>query len=420
MKEVSKVPERVVLHSDLNNCYASIECMLNPSLRGKYVAVCGNTEERHGIVLAKNQLAKKCGVKTGDVIWEAKQKCPKLTIVPPHMDQYLKYSKIVREIYLRYSPDVEAFGIDESWIELSGHPRLQHESGAAIANEIRETVKAETGLTVSIGVSFNKIFAKLGSDLKKPDAVTVIDKSDFREKIWPLPASDLLYVGKATTSKLEKYGIHTIGQLAGCSTEFLQMLLGKNGIALWKFANGLDTSRVMPCTYEPVVKSIGHGITCTADLVSAEEVRHIFMELSQEIGLKLRQQGLMAQRVQISVRDNKLAYREYQAKLPFATQSYIEICTAGMELFQRRYAWGNNIRSLTIRAIDLVPVDTPVQLDLWMDTNAHQRRLRIEETMETIRRRFGPQSINFAGLIGNIKYPGHRETEYKMPSVMYQ
>lgn len=241
------MPERVVLHSDLNNCYASIECMLDPSLRGKYVAVCGNTEERHGIVLAKNQLAKQRGVKTGDVIWEAKQKCPELTIVPPHMDQYLKYSKLVREIYLRYSPEVEAFGIDESWIELTGSPLLQRYSGEEVAHQIRRTVKEETGLTVSVGVSFNKIFAKLGSDLKKPDAVTCISRESFKDQIWPLPASDLLYVGRATKAKLDRYGIYTIGQLAGASPDFLTMLLGKNGNMLWRFANGLDTSRVMPC-----------------------------------------------------------------------------------------------------------------------------------------------------------------------------
>ena len=182
---------RVVFHSDLNNCYASIECVLHPELKGKYIAVCGSTEERHGIVLAKNQLAKKCGVKTGDVIWEAKQKCPQLTIVPPHMDQYVKFSKLVRSIYLRYSPDVEAFGIDESWIEMTGSPLLKERTPDEIANELRETVKAETGLTVSIGVSFNKIFAKLGSDMRKPDAVTVIpeDSGDHRE-IGPVRRSD--------------------------------------------------------------------------------------------------------------------------------------------------------------------------------------------------------------------------------------
>ena len=233
---------RVVLHSDLNNCYASIECMLHPELRGKYIAVCGSTEDRHGIVLAKNQLAKQCGVKTGEVIWEARQKCPQLTIVPPHMDQYLKFSRIVRAIYLRYSPEVESFGIDESWIELTGSPLLAHKTPAEIANEIRKAVKEEVGLTVSIGVSFNKIFAKLGSDMKKPDAVTEITEASFKEQIWPLPASELLYVGRATTERLRCYGIHTIGDLAKADRQMLVRLLGINGEKLWIFANGPLTS----------------------------------------------------------------------------------------------------------------------------------------------------------------------------------
>ena len=223
---------RIVLHSDLNNCYASIEAMLHPELQGKYIAVCGSTEDRHGIVLAKNQLAKKCGVKTGDVIWEAKQKCPQLTIVEPHMDQYLKFSKLVRAIYLRYSPEVEAFGIDESWIELTGSPLLSRMSPAEIANEIRETVKSETGLTVSIGVSFNKIFAKLGSDMKKPDAITVIEKDTFRDKIWGLPAADLLGVGRATQRVLDSYCIRTIGDLANTNPDFLKRRLGQPGVVL--------------------------------------------------------------------------------------------------------------------------------------------------------------------------------------------
>jgi len=410
---------RVVLHSDLNNCYASIETMLHPELQGKYIAVCGSTEDRHGIVLAKNQLAKKCGVKTGDVIWEAKQKCPQLTIVPPHMDQYLKFSKLVRSIYLRYSPEVEAFGIDESWIELTGSSLLKHATPVEIANEIRETVKREVGLTVSIGVSFNKIFAKLGSDMKKPDAVTEITKESFREQIWQLPASELLYVGRATTEKLRRYGIHTIGDLARTEPEFLHRLLGINGEKLWIYANGLDTSRVMPVDYVVPIKSIGHGITCTADLTNQEEVCHVFMELSQEIGQKLRLQNLAATKVKIFVRDSSLAHREYQCKLDYPTQSYTIISKAGFDLFCRRHTWNNNIRSLTISAIDLVEADCPVQLDVWSDYTKHKRRLDLERTVEDIRRRFGAQSINFAALTTGLKIPAHREVEYKMPSVMY-
>ena len=410
---------RVVLHSDLNNCYASIECMLHPELQGKYIAVCGSTEDRHGIVLAKNQLAKKCGVKTGEAIWEAKQKCPQLTVVPPHMDQYIKFSKLVRSIYLRYSPEVEAFGIDESWIELTGSPLLKTKSPYEIANEIRETVKNETGLTVSIGVSFNKIFAKLGSDMKKPDAVTEITEDSFREKVWPLPASELLYVGRATTEKLHRYGVHTIGDLARCEREFLTRILGVNGEKLWIYANGLDNSRVMPCDYEPPIKSIGHGITCTADLLNQEEVFLVLLELAQEVGYKLRKQELSATGVRVSVRDSSLSHRGYQCKLDFPTQSYTAIARAGHDLFCRKHAWTNNIRSLTISAIDLVPADTPVQLDLWSDYSKHKRRVTLEQTVDDIRRRFGLNAINFAALTSGLKVPAHREIEYKMPSVMY-
>jgi len=412
--------ERVILHSDLNNCYASIECMLHPELRGKYIAVCGSTAERHGIVLAKNQLAKQCGVKTGEVIWAAKQKCPQLTIVPPHMDQYLKYSRVVREIYLRYSPEVESFGIDESWISLTGSPLLKERSPVEIANEIRETIKAEVGLTVSIGVSFNKIFAKLGSDMKKPDAVTEIRPDTFKDQVWPLPASELLYVGRATTEKLSRYGIRTIGDIAKTDRTFLERILGINGNKLWAYANGLDNSSVMPCEYEAPVKSIGHGITCTEDLNSEHEVRQVFLELSQEVGLKLRKSNLAATGVRIAVRDNTLAHRQYQCKLPYPTQSFLEISRAGADLFCQRHNWTYDIRSLTISAIDLVPSDTPIQLDLFADFTKHNRRIRLEETVEDIRRRFGLQAINFAGLTSGLKVPTHREVEYKMPSVMYQ
>ena len=412
--------ERIVLHSDLNNCYASIECVLHPELKGKYLAVCGSTAERHGIVLAKNQLAKQCGVKTGEVIWQAKQKCPQLVTVPPHMDEYLKFSRIVRGIYLRYSSEVESFGIDESWIELTGSPLLESMTPVQIADEIRQTIKNETGLTVSIGVSFNKIFAKLGSDMKKPDAVTEITKASFRDQVWPLPVSELLFVGRATTDKLRRYGIHTIGDLAKSDIHFLRRLLGVNGEKLWISANGLDNSRVMPCDYEIPVKSIGHGITCTEDLVSYDEVYLVLLELSQEVGKKLRAQNLQATRVRIAVRDTTLTFRDYQRKLEFPTQSYTALAQAAFSLFKNKYTWNNNIRSLTISAIDLIAGDTPVQIDLWADYSKHNRRLTLERTVDDIRGRFGLQSINFAALGTGLKIPGNREVEYKMPAAMYR
>ena len=278
--------ERVILHCDMNNFYASVECMLNPSLREKPVAVCGSVEERHGIVLAKNYAAKAYGVSTGEAIWQAKQKCRDLVIVEPHYEQYMKFSKLAREIYNRYTDMVEPYGMDECWLDVTGSRYLG--SGFEIADEIRKTVKFELGLTISAGVSFNKIFAKLGSDMKKPDAVTCIDRDTFREKIWGLPASDLLGVGRATDKVLSSYGIRTIGQLAAAPDALMQGWLGKNGMAVKRFANGEDCSPVMRSDYVSPVKSIGHGITTMQDLENSAEVWCVMLELVQEIGTKLR------------------------------------------------------------------------------------------------------------------------------------
>lgn len=235
--------ERAILHSDMNSFYASVEMMLNPELRGKAVAVCGNTEDRHGIVLAKSELAKKAGVKTGMVNWEARRVCPNLITVPPQYDQYLKYSKLAHQIYYRYTDLVEPFGMDECWLDVTASSTMG--TPMEIAEQIRTATREELGLTVSIGVSFNKIFAKLGSDMKKPDAITEITLENFKEKVWPLPASDLIYVGRATEAKLAGYGIHTVGQLAAVNPETLKSWFGINGIKLWHFANGTDSSRVM-------------------------------------------------------------------------------------------------------------------------------------------------------------------------------
>ena len=227
--------QRVILHSDMNSFYASVEMMLDPSLKGKAVAVCGATEDRHGIVLAKSELAKKAGVKTGMVNWEAKQRCPGLILVPPQYDQYLKYSKLAHQIYYRYTDLVEPFGMDECWLDLTGSGA--YGTGMEIAQKIRTACREELGLTVSIGVSFNKIFAKLGSDLKKPDAVTQITKEDFREKVWPLAAAELIYVGRATEAKLARYGVHTIGELAAIPPEILQKWFGVGDLEKSSFSN---------------------------------------------------------------------------------------------------------------------------------------------------------------------------------------
>lgn len=398
------VTNRGILHSDMNSYYASVEMMLDPSLRGKPVAVCGSTEDRHGIVLAKSDLAKKAGVRTGMVNFEARRLCPNLIIVPPQYDQYLKYTKLAHQIYGRYTDLVEPFGMDECWLDVTGS--TIYGTPLEIAESIRQTVKEELGLTVSIGVSFNKIFAKLGSDMKKPDAITEIREDDFHDKVWPLDVGELLYVGAATKEKLGRYGIRTIGDLASTSQEALKNLLGINGLKLWNYANGTDRSRVMHQDFVSPIKSIGHGVTCIADLETPDEVFRVMLELSQDIGHRLRLHGLMACGVQILIRSNDLYYSQYQCKLPFRTQLPSEIADAGFQLFSKRYQRTELIRAITIRGIDLVPQNEPEQLSLLVDQQRRDRRIQLEDTVEDIRRRFGKRAISYACLLGHNKIPG--------------
>lgn len=410
--------KRVILHSDMNSFYASVEMMLDPSLKGKAVAVCGATEERHGIVLAKSDLAKKAGVKTGMVNWEAKQRCPGLILVPPQYDQYLKYSKMAHQIYYRYTDLVEPFGMDECWMDMTGSGVF--EAGMEIAEKIRTACREELGLTVSIGVSFNKIFAKLGSDMKKPDAVTQITADNFREKVWPLAASELIYVGRATETKLARHGVHTVGDLAAIPPEILKGWFGINGLKLWAYANGTDNSRVMHRDFVSPVKSIGHGITCTADLENEEEVHKVLLELAQDVGHRLQVHDLCAQGVQVSIRGNDLLGVQFQCKLPFRTQLPSEIACAGYRLFKERYRWGTNVRSVCIRAIDLVPKSDIEQLSIFVDTARRDRRARLEDAIEGLRDRYGKRAITYATLMGDLKMPDDGRHSVKMPGLMYQ
>lgn len=408
----------VILHSDMNSFYASVEMMLNPALKGKAIAVCGSTKERHGIVLAKSELAKQYGVKTGMVAWEAKQRCPDLIFVPPQYDQYLKYSRLAHEIYYRYTDLVEPFGMDECWLDVTGSQIFG--SGIEIAEKIRQSCREELGLTVSIGVSFTKIFAKLGSDMKKPDAITVIEKNDFKDKIWNLPASDLIYIGRSTAAKLSKYGVHTIGQLASTSPEYLKQWFGVNGLKLWSYANGLDGSRVMHKDFISPMKSIGHGITCTADLENEEEVFNVMLELSQDVGHRLRVHGLSATGVQIYIRSDDLFGRQYQCKLPIATQFPREIANAGFELFKDRYPWNKNVRAVCIRAINLIPTSPEQQLSMFIDCAKRDKQCRLTDAIESIRSRYGKKALTYASLIGDLKMPNDGRDIVKMPGLMYQ
>lgn len=407
---------RNILHCDMNNFYASVECMLDPSLKKYPVAVCGSVEERHGIVLAKNYKAKAFNVQTGDAVWQAKEKCKDLVIVPPHYEEYIKYSKLARNVYERYTDQVEPYGMDECWLDITGTEML-FGSPERVANEIRETMKFELGLTISVGVSFNKIFAKLGSDIKKPDAVTVIAKETFREKIWGLPAADLLGVGRATQRVLNNYGIRTIGELANTNPDFLRSQLGKNGVALWNYANGNDLSLVAKKDFVSPVKSVGHGITTVKDLETSEQVWLVFLELTQDIGHKLRVHGLSAEGVAIHIRDNTLYTKQWQTKIELPTQSPMIVAKRAFQLFEERYIWRNPIRSITIQAINLVPQDTPRQIGLFMDMEKIEKLEKLEKCIETIRERFGKDSIRNGALYQNLYLPPEK-AEITMPTGM--
>ena len=411
--------ERVILHSDLNCFYASVEMMLDPTLKGKAVAVCGSTEDRHGIVLAKSELAKKAGIKTGMVNWEARQLCKDLIVVPPQYDQYLKYSKLTQSIYHRFTDQVEPFGMDECWMDVTGSQGV-YGDGMSIAESIRAAVKEELGLTVSIGVSYNKIFAKLGSDMKKPDAITQIRREDFMEKVWPLDASEMIYCGRATTAKLAKYGIRTIGQLAATDPALLKSWFGVNGLALWRYANGTDTSRVCHKDFVSPVKSVGHGITCTADLENEDEVHKVILALSQDIGHRLRVHELSARGVQLYVRGNDLLGAQFQCKLPFTTQLPSEIAASAYQVFRQKYSWGSKVRAVTVRAIDLVPQSTPQQMSIFVDGGKVDKKERLQDAIEQLRDRFGKHAITYGALLGDLKMPDDGRHQVKMPSPMYQ
>ncbi len=385
---------RTILHSDLNNFYASVECRRRPELAGKPVIVCGSREDRHGIVLAKNMLAKSCGIKTGDVIWEAKRKCPEAVEVPADFPEYLQFSKKVRRIYERYTDRVEAFGIDECWLDVTESLSL-FGSGREIAEEIRNSVKSELEVTVSVGVSYNKIFAKLASDLKKPDAVTVISADNFQEIVWPLPAEELLYVGKATKRKLNGVGIYTIGDIARAEERFLVRRLGKWGSYLWRFANGLDDTEVVRIGEEENVKSIGNSLTNYRDLENEEEVFTLIWLLADSVAMRLRESGLgRARTVHLWVRDARLEDFGRQGRLPRASRSGSEIGAFACRLFSEFYPWREKVRGVGVSVSGFERGDE--QLDLFSDIGKGEKSERLEETLDRIRKKYGNNIIQRA------------------------
>ena len=391
---------RTILHSDCNCFYASVELLHHPELRGKPVAVGGDPEARHGIVLTADYTAKRRGVKTGMALWQARQVCPDIIFLPPRMDLYLRFSRMAQEIYAEYTDKREPYGIDESWLDVTDSVSLKGD-GYHIAQEISSRMKKELGITVSVGVSFNKIFAKLGSDYKKPDAITTMNKDEYRDKAWPLPVSDLLYVGRSTDSKLRKMGIRTIGDIARADEKWLNSYLGKMGSILWAFANGYDTSPVRKENTIAPVKSIGNSTTTPRDLENDDDVKIVLYVLAESVAARLRENGFRCRTVEISIRDNELYSYTKQTKVSNATNITKEIADAGFRLFMQSYHWQKPIRSVGIRGADLVNDNYWEQLDLFHNAELRDKMMKMDAEVDDIRRRFGFYSIQRGLMLGD-------------------
>lgn len=382
--------KRCVLHVDCNKFYASVECLYRPELRDKPMAVGGDPENRHGIILTKNEIASKYGLTVGEPLWKARQKCPDLVVVPPNYPLYLRFSALTRKIYEDYSEFIEPFGLDECWLDVTGSEK----SGEEIAHEIRKRVKSQLGITVSVGVSFNKVFAKLGSDYKKPDAVTVIDESNYKDIAWNLPCGDLLMVGRSAQKKLNAYGINTIGDLADTDVAVLKSLFGKNGEMLHSFANGTECSPVRHKDEISEVKSVGNSTTAPRDLVNEEDVKTVFRVLCESVSARLREKGLKGRVVTIYVRDKELSSFSRQMKIPANTDISTEIFYYAMKLFRTNYFWNKPIRSLGVSVSDFDV--TYEQFDFEKTVENREKQERLETAVDSLRRRFGNYCIGRA------------------------
>ncbi len=385
--------DRVILHCDCNSFFASVETVLNPSYRDVPMAVCGSEEQRHGIVLAKNEIAKSYGIKTAETVYQARQKCPKLVVAKPHYEAYAEYSSRVNAIYNEYTDLVEPFGIDESWLDITASIRF-FGSKEKIAEQIRRRIREEIGITVSIGVSFNKPFAKLGSDYKKPDAITYISKENFSDIVYPLPVSDLLFVGKKTSEELNRLGIRTIGDLAGFNSDFLISRFGKMGETLHNYAAGLDTSPVCKSTAD--AKSISNGLTFSHDITKREECIIGLEYLCEELGLKLRSKSLLSTAVSLTVKDEYLRTLQRQKTLRVPSDIGSELSSVAYQLLCENWPDNKPIRMLTVSAIGLIKKDSfSEQLDFFNESKDNNRvkDKKKEETVDKIRQKYGGKAI---------------------------
>lgn len=393
--------DRTILHCDMNGFFASVELLDLPELRDQPMAVCGNPKNRHGIIVAKNEIAKAAGVKTAETIWQARKKCPGLKVVPPHHEKYNFYCKLINDIYYRYTDLVEPFSIDESWLDVTASRQLLG-TGSEIADQIRSTIKNELDLTLSVGVSFNKIFAKMGSEYKKPDATTVITQDNYREILWPLPVEELFFVGRVMTEKFNRLRIQTIGDLACYDKNTIISQFGKHGAMVHDYANGLDKEEVSLATERRKIKSVGNGITFKRDLVSDEDVLTAIVALSDTVASRLRQYRMKASGVKVEIKDPAFQTLHRQKQLDTPTNLAIEIKKAALELTANARMQKQPIRLLTITAINLSDEGEDEQISLFHSLDSKLKDAeKLERTLDKIRSKYGIGAVNYGQVLQN-------------------
>ncbi|MEG1755795.1 MAG: DNA polymerase IV [Clostridia bacterium] len=392
---------RTILHCDCNAYFASVESIARPELKAVPMAVCGDPKSRHGVILAKNELAKGYGIVTAETVWQALKKCPVLTLVPPHHDLYEVYCQKINAIYNQYTDQVEMFSVDESWLDVTGSLHL-FGTGREIADALRRRVREELGITISVGVSFNKIFAKLGSDYQKPDATTEITPENYRKLLFPLPARDMMFVGKMAAETLQNVGIQTIGDIVTAGKERMLALLGRSGESIWFYASGLDCSPVKRYDATEKAKSVGSGTTFARDLVGMQDIRSGLLMLCDQVGTRLRRQGQFCTTVQVLIKDPRLITISRQQKLASATNVTKELFDTTVEIVSRAWPQSAPIRMLTVTATGLTDNST-VQMRLLDDSSEQrQKNAKLDVVMDDMRSKYGKDALTYASTVRRI------------------
>lgn len=384
--------ERAILHIDMNNFYASVECLLNPSLKNYAVAVAGDPYKRTGIILAKNYLAKVYGVKTGEAIWEAKQKCPTLITVAPNYEKYEEFSQKAREIYFRYTDLVEPFGLDECWLDVTDSLKLFDCNATELAKRIQATITSELGLSVSIGVSFGKTLAKLGSDMKKPNGLTVIDHNNHIDIIKKLKIDDMIMIGKHTAKKLRDININTLYELYLLTPDFLQKKFGVMGLFLYNAVHGENDDKLIGPKDEDT-KSVGNGSTAVHDMTSMNEIKDFLHDLSAKVSSRMRAHSFAGKTIHLSIKFADFSCLGMQDTKSYYFSNEQDVFKYSYELFLTLV--GDKfppVRALRICISNLINKEDEIQVNLF----ANEKNEKLCLAIDKLKNKYGEKVISKA------------------------